>query len=380
MSGNTELIRNIFVFVDNLSMGGYQRLALDQAYCFASLGHEVNLISLSELPKADKPNFIVPESSLISKYAIDIKSYSGNRFTQFRCIRKLLRQSAQGSVIVSHSLRATVLLALIRRTLPTKFQIHTTIHQIPGLSHLAQRKRRFIYAQFSDFLYGYSNAVLIDWRIREKHESILYKLGISKEIELLRNGVFIPRIPEYQLSTLVNQRSRLIYIGRSTHWKGISEFINIARNVQLVDFDVLILMPEFDQSLLSGLGESMLKRFVILEGKTVANIVRVPGDVHIYPTRYGDNIDLIEGISLNCIEMACMGIPSVISENGSSTWPEKVLEGVFTETDWMDSDLTVTRILSASSMSMGLVEAEVDAIRDLFTVMRQIPAYLTDKV
>jgi glycosyltransferase involved in cell wall biosynthesis len=361
-------------------MGGYQRLALDQAYCFASLGHEVNLISLSELPKADKPNFIVPESSLISKYAIDIKSYSGNRFTQFRCIRKLLRQSAQGSVIVSHSLRATVLLALIRRTLPTKFQIHTTIHQIPGLSHLAQRKRRFIYAQFSDFLYGYSNAVLIDWRIREKHESILYKLGISKEIELLRNGVFIPRIPEYQLSTLVNQRSRLIYIGRSTHWKGISEFINIARNVQLVDFDVLILMPEFDQSLLSGLGESMLKRFVILEGKTVANIVRVPGDVHIYPTRYGDNIDLIEGISLNCIEMACMGIPSVISENGSSTWPEKVLEGVFTETDWMDSDLTVTRILSASSMSMGLVEAEVDAIRDLFTVMRQIPAYLTDKV
>jgi hypothetical protein len=148
----------------------------------------------------------------------------------------------------------------------------------------------------------------------------------------------------------------------------------------LVDFDVLILMPEFDQSLLSGLGESMLKRFVILEGKTVANIVRVPGDVHIYPTRYGDNIDLIEGISLNCIEMACMGIPSVISENGSSTWPEKVLEGVFTETDWMDSDLTVTRILSASSMSMGLVEAEVDAIRDLFTVMRQIPAYLTDKV
>ena len=174
MSGNTELIRNIFVFVDNLSMGGYQRLALDQAYCFASLGHEVNLISLSELPKADKPNFIVPESSLISKYAIDIKSYSGNRFTQFRCIRKLLRQSAQGSVIVSHSLRATVLLALIRRTLPTKFQIHTTIHQIPGLSHLAQRKRRFIYAQFSDFLYGYSNAVLIDWRILEKHESILY--------------------------------------------------------------------------------------------------------------------------------------------------------------------------------------------------------------
>ena len=377
MSVDAELSRNIFIFVDNLNMGGYQRLALDQSYCFASLGHQITLISLSKLPTLDKPNFIVPEASLISRFGLILKSYSGNRF---RSIRKLLQKGIRNSVVISHSLRATVLLALIRTILPTKFEIHTTIHQIPGLSHLAQRRRRFFYAQFSDFLYGYSNAVLIDWRIREKDESILYKLGISKDIELLRNGVFMPRIPELKLGSLGKMRPRLIYIGRSTHWKGISEFMNIVRDVRLVDFDVLILMPEFDQRLLLGLEESLLKRIQILEGKTVADIFRVPGDVHIYPTRYGDNVDLIEGISLNCIEMACMGIPSVISENGSSTWPEKLLKDVITETDWLDPDLTVTRILSASSTSLGLAEAEVNAFRDLFTVARQIPSYLTDKV
>ena len=65
MSVDAVLSRNIFIFVDNLNMGGYQRLALDQSYCFANLGHQSTLISLSKLPSADKPNFIVPEASLI---------------------------------------------------------------------------------------------------------------------------------------------------------------------------------------------------------------------------------------------------------------------------------------------------------------------------
>ena len=377
---DSDFSRTVFIFVDNLNMGGYQRLALDQAYCFASLGHRVSLISLSEIPSADKPSFIGPEASLIRKSGLIMKSYSGSRCRQFRNIRKFLKQEIQDPLFISHSLRATVLLALIRITLPAKFQIHTTIHQIPGLSHLAQRKKRFFYAQFSNFLHGYSNAVVVDWQAREKDESLLFKVGVSKKIDLLRNGVFIPRIPKQNSKVLENEKPRLIYIGRSTHWKGILEFMNIVKDVHLVNFDVLILMPEFDKGLLVGLEESVLERLHILEGKTVADVVRVPGDVHIYPTLYGSNIDLIEGISLNCMEMACMGIPSVISQNGSSTWPENILKGIITETDWLNLELTVARILDASSIGMALLESKITDIRNLFSITNQIPFYLADKV
>jgi glycosyltransferase involved in cell wall biosynthesis len=295
-------------------------------------------------------------------------------------IRKLLN-AAQGNIlIISHSLRATVILAFIRISSATRFQIHTTIHQIPGLSHRAQRKRRFLYAQFTDFLYGYSNAVVIDWKNREKHESLLAKLRISKNIHLLRNGVFLPRIPGFPSMVRGDEIPRLIYIGRSTHWKGISEFLNITKDSRLIDFNILILMPEIENSILEHIDDKSRKRYQLLEGKTVADIVRIPGDVHIYPTNYGNDVNLIEGVSLNCIEMACMGIPSLISVNGLSTWPESILKDLLVETEWVNHEITITRILRTSTLSKGFSKARIDQVRELFSIDNQLNTYLSDKV
>lgn len=380
MSAERVQTRDVLIFVDNLNMGGYQRLALDQSYCLRSEGHRASLISMSELPAAGMPSFIALEADLINDIGLKIEIARGGRVSQFRYIRNLLRFQSTETLVISHSLRATVILAIIKTTISCKYKIHTTIHQIPGLSHLAQRKRRFFYGQFSDFLYGYSNAVVIDWRKREETESILYKLGISKKIELLRNGVYIPRIPQFLVNELKSARPRLIYIGRSTHWKGLSEFLKFGQVSRLNKFDFLILMPQFDRTLISDFEEDLLARFHVLEGRTITDIERVPGDVHIYPTQYGQGVNIIEGISLNCIEMACMGIPSVISENGLSTWPEKVLEEIFTETDWLNHNLTVSNILAASERSINIKESTVIAIRDLFSISTQISSYINGKL
>jgi glycosyltransferase involved in cell wall biosynthesis len=375
---NTSM--NIFIFVDNFKIGGFQRLSLDQAYGFAHAGHRVTLIGLSAFPSPQIPNFISAETYLIRELGITLKSCPGGRIKQALFIRKLLKAAQGNLLIISHSLRATVILAVIRISSSLRFQIHTTIHQIPSLSHLAQRKRRFLYAQFTDFLYGYSNAVIIDWKNREKHESLLAKLRIRKNIHLLRNGVFLPRIPEFPSLKGGDEIPRLIYIGRSTHWKGISEFLIITKDSRLIDFNILILMPEIDNSIMEQLDDESRKRYQLLEGKTVADIVRIPGDVHIYPTNYGNSVNLIEGVSLNCIEMACMGIPSLISANGLSTWPEPFLKDLFVETEWVNQEITITKILRTSTLSKGISKARIDLVRELFSIDNQLNTYMSDKV
>jgi hypothetical protein len=46
------------------------------------------------------------------------------------------------------------------------------------------------------------------------------------------------------------------------------------------------------------------------------------GDVHLYPANYGTSAKFIESISINCLEMASVGIPSFITRGGLLTWPE----------------------------------------------------------
>lgn len=371
---------SVLIITDNLNIGGYQRLALDQLYYLVAEGVDATLISLTDIPSADEASFIHSESLRINEMRLKIKVFPGSRLYQFICLRKMLNRNFTHLTIISHSLRASVILALARKSLTTSYTIFTTIHQVPSLSHKTQRMKRFFYAQFSDYIFGYSNAVVLDWILREKYESILYRFGISKEISLLRNGIYLPRIPEFQISNLVITKPRLIYIGRSTHWKGLSNFLEIIRLTHFKDFDFLILMPKFDRSKLSGFDDAVRKRIEILEGKTVADIQRVPGDVHIYPTQYGRDVELIEGISLNCIEMACMGIPSVISEHGSSTWTEKILTSFFFETNWDSQEMTVQRILSASERCRELSKSQIVSIRELFDISNQFSTYFSGKV
>jgi hypothetical protein len=69
-------------------------------------------------------------------------------------------------------------------------------------------------------------------------------------------------------------------------------------------------------------------------GKRIEDVEFRIGDINLYPVNYGSDARFIEGISINCLEMACLGIPSLITKNGSETWPELVDLGFIHEVDW----------------------------------------------
>jgi hypothetical protein len=66
--------------------------------------------------------------------------------------------------------------------------------------------------------------------------------------------------------------------------------------------------------------------------------------VHIYPVNYGSSAKFIESVSLNCLEMACLGVPSVVTKGGLSTWQDLQEFGIFVEVDWDELDLASKQI------------------------------------
>ena len=69
-------------------------------------------------------------------------------------------------------------------------------------------------------------------------------------------------------------------------------------------------------------------------GKRIEDVAFKANDINVYPVNYGPQAPFIESISINCLEMACLGIPSLITQSGSETWPELVEMGLLYEVDW----------------------------------------------
>ena len=90
------------------------------------------------------------------------------------------------------------------------------------------------------------------------------------------------------------------------------------------------------------------------------------GDVHLYPAYYGDSARFIESISINCLEMASVGIPSFISKGGLLTWPEFLHNQLFIEVDWLDNIATVQKIYY--SFNVRVDDSELSRIRRITSV------------
>ena len=73
-------------------------------------------------------------------------------------------------------------------------------------------------------------------------------------------------------------------------------------------------------------------------GKPPTQIPGLNNIVHIYPADYGVNSTFYESISLNVMELLCLGVPSIISENGRSTWPELLNYSMLQDCNWNSLD------------------------------------------
>ena len=111
------------------------------------------------------------------------------------------------------------------------------------------------------------------------------------------------------------------------------------------------------------------KRITCVVGKSVSEVVFEPHDIHLYPANYGPDSLFTEGVSINVLEMACLGIPSLITIGGSQTWPELVRLGLVIEVDWANLDSVISTIKSGIQLSKN---SDIDLARQIIDVKNNI--------
>jgi len=369
----SSVVKQALICVDNLRIGGYQRLALDEAYALSDRGIKVIFVVLEEnsILNSEIPTFLEIENDLIRNKDIKIKFMSVQLIKLFKSLWHEIDIFSQETLVISHSLRCTLVLRVLKIfTGNSKIFVSTKIHQLPSLTHPSQRLKRFIYTQFTDRLFVFSEAVKLSWNLQFgiKFIPILQR---SKRVNLLRNGVYLNRLPVLNPGgTNFISAPRIIFLGRITFWKGLEILENLSQSVGLKDFDFLFIVPSYNKQIFSQLHNVLGNRLKIVEGKSVNNLEFFSGDVHLYPAQYGVNAKIIESISLNCLELAAIGIPSLVTEGGQLTWNEAIFKEIFHEVGWHDVDQVVKKIITVSNLRLS--NEQIKAIRDRININSEL--------
>ena len=132
-------------------------------------------------------------------------------------------------------------------------------------------------------------------------------------------------------------------------------------------------MPEDDDELFKPLRQLLGERLVVISGRTIASLNVQMGDVHLYPANYGPGVDLFESISLNCLEFACLGIPSIVTRGGLYTWSDLLNLDIFFEEEWSDISSVTTKILEiGQGRAQNIYLSEIRSKVDIANQMREL--------
>ena len=366
----------VLIVCDSLRIGGIERLVLDQAYELSVQGIFCKIIVLNEPPHTGQDSFVKNERDLIENLKINITYIKGPRINQFVNLSKILNQ-VQFDFILAHSLRGGVLCWFLKNLLGIKTKIVTIIHQLPTLSAPLQRGRRMFYSQFCDELLIFSSSAKDDWNYQKQRNIIFKIIAQKKHISLCRNGVFLTRLNliKPDSKNLYKGVKRLVFIGRLTKWKGIETFLEIAKMRELKNTKILLITPTSPDFYLDSLDESFRKRIQSIVGKPISEIEFRKGDLHVYPVSYENNA-FTEGIGIGVLEMACLGIPSLVTKNGCRTWPELQNLGLVYEVDWSKVNTIVSTINKISIKPRNISKARL--VIDIKNNLNQILVNLND--
>jgi glycosyltransferase involved in cell wall biosynthesis len=235
-----------------------------------------------------------------------------------------------------------------------------------------------LYSQFTDKLFIFSVPAMQDWNLRRDRNLLLKALTASKKVEVCRNGVYLPRlsISNFKESSNAVKVNRIIFIGRITAWKGLSTFINISQLAELRGINILLITPHNPNEYLTKLDSNLLKRIEFIVGKSVSEIEFKSGDLLLYPANYGPDSSFTEGVSLNVLEMASLGVPSLITKNGCQTWPELLKDGIVREVDWTNLE-EVANVINTEIVIPPL--SELNKCREILDISHNLSSHLSFK-
>lgn len=142
---------------------------------------------------------------------------------------------------------------------------------------------------------------------------------------------------------------------------------------ELAQLEVLIVTPTSPLEYLETIDTNVKDRITLEIGKSLTQINFHRGDLLLYPANYGTDSKFVEGISINVLEMACLGIPSLITKNGSDTWPELLEYKVVKEVDWTNLHEIVTAIRSFNPLPLDVT---FDKCRELIDINHNLNMHI----
>ncbi len=364
----------VLVVLDNFRVGGIERLALDQLFALSDMG--ISTVAYYRQGKAtkDNPNFLELESERIAQKGIQINAMPEGDLAQLSVLVHFLRNN-NVSIVINHSVGASVTLRLAKIFSRNKVKVKTFIHQLPTLSAPIQRIKRFLYALTSDELFGYSAAVVQDWNERLDRNFLSRKLLGWKRPSVLRNGIYLNRLPQLQApSEEGSKQVRMVFIGRGIAWKNKEFIITSLRSMAKNQVKALLVLPSIEPEARKTLTAEFGEQIEFEIGKKVEDIIFTQNDINIYPVNYGPKAQFIESISLNCLEMACLGIPSLVTNKGCSTWPELEMAGVIKEVDWNQSNNFEVALYAASQVRFE--SGKIDEFKSMISIENNLRAIL----
>lgn len=346
---NTWDRTSILILVDNLRVGGIQRQVLDQMYLMSDLKIKSTLLVFDKVSTLNYSNFFTIESQFIKDKNLNIVFSTSKLRDQIEIIKRLI-ETDETTLILDYTLSGSLKVRIAQIFSTHKIPVHCIVQQLASLSDSKQRYKRMFMAQFSTHLFANSVNYKRDW-MKYTSKNLITKMFLSKKLSVIRNGIYLPRLNNSKLvqkSLLLDKKIwvRFIFLGRLRAWKGLdnlSKIDNLLKNKS----SFLIITPEVEPQVIQLLEKEFGSRVEFMFGKTPTDYEPKIGDIHIYAVDYGDKFEIIESVSTNCLEMAFIGVPSLITKGGGDNWPELKANSLIFEVDWGNAESILSGVNSA---------------------------------
>lgn len=367
----------IWIIVDNLRIGGIERLALDQMYSLSDSQIASKLFVLDRQSTLKSGNFVNIENDLIEQKRLNFE-YCPRSLPHL--IMFFIRQFSihRPTLILDYTLKATLVLRLLKFLLLSPAQIHCVIQQLASLSAPIQRYKRMFYAQFSTRLFINSIYYSHDWD-NYRSKNLVTRLLFPKPHSIIRNGIYLHRLDSRFLNRPVSNQSsttqtpRFIFLGRLKAWKGLNK-LYLLDQVSNQNCRFLIFSPDNDLEIERVFRQSFGERIEFVIGKSPQYLTPEPYDIHVYGVDYGQGFKFPESVSTNCLEMAYLNIPSMVTAGGAANWPELKGKNLIYEVRW-ENEQCVIEVISKISLATSNRSVPVE-FREAVSVERNISEHL----
>ena len=362
------------IIVTTLRIGGIERNALDQAYQISDDKDYSTILVLDKINNHQNANFVDLESELIFSKNIDIRFCSMGFRSQIKTLIELLTYE-NFNLVIDNTLSGTLKTRIASIISRKKIIIHTVVQQLASLSAPVQRYKRMFYAQFATTLFINSVNYGIDWTYH-KNQHWWSKILFRKKFHILKNGVYTNRLPKRIKVNETNdfKQERFIFLGRLKSWKGIDKLIQIDE-ITNKRGRFLVIASEFDGKISHDYKKIFGDRIEFIFGKTLTSFTPVAGDIHIYPVDYGKNPPAIESVSTNCLEMAMLGVPSIVTKGGTNNWSVLRQMGMVKEVDW-DNTEELNQVVNLCK-NLYLTENNLTEISELIDIRNNLRQHRT---